>query len=314
MQMCNEDFETVDIHTHISRDLRQEKAAFRFPGRRDRDRWATPERLTAYMDRCGITKLAFLNLFPTNEIMASEASRLPPNLSDKQHKEELERISREIAGRIRRHNEWACDLGKRYPRLIPFIGIQKVLGLDGMCEEVVMRAGQGARGVKLHPALYRFYPNDRELWPVYEQCQRLGLAVLCDSTFLRGEDEANFGEPYHFVEVLKNFPNLILILAHLGSVFWDERIEIAQQFHNVYFDTAWGFSAVDRVSFQPRRDLAEEDAPRIMRRIGVDRILFGSDAPYSDAVMQIEQILRLPLSSQEKKLILSENAKRILGI
>jgi predicted TIM-barrel fold metal-dependent hydrolase len=42
--------------------------------------------------------------------------------------------------------------------------------------------------------------------------------------------------------------------------------------------------------------------------------MFGSDAPALDRLPQLEQLLRLPLSNKEKRMILSENAKRILQI
>jgi predicted TIM-barrel fold metal-dependent hydrolase len=64
----------------------------------------------------------------------------------------------------------------------------------------------------------------------------------------------------------------------------------------------------------PHRGLAEEDAVRIIRKIGVERIMFGSDGPALDRMPQLEQILRIPLNNQEKRMILSENAKRILHI
>ena len=57
---------------------------------------------------------------------------------------------------------------------------------------------------------------------------------------------------------------------------------------------------------------AEEDAVRILRKIGIDRILFGSDSPPVAPQPQWEQILRLPLSDEEKQMILAGNSQRIL--
>ena len=53
---------------------------------------------------------------------------------------------------------------------------------------------------------------------------------------------------------------------------------------------------------------------RVFRKIGVDRIMFGTDFPGLDPQPQLEQLLRIPFSDEERKLILAENAKRILGI
>jgi hypothetical protein len=60
--------------------------------------------------------------------------------------------------------------------------------------------------------------------------------------------------------------------------------------------------------------LAEEDVVRVVRKIGADRVMFGTDLPGIPLQPQLEQILRLPFSEEEKRNILARNAKRILGI
>lgn len=125
---------------------------------------------------------------------------------------------------------------------------------------------------------------------------------------------SDYGEPKNFAKVAEAFPRLTLILAHLGSAWWDERVELGQRYPNVYFDTAQGFSAPDRIPYSPHRGLAEEDVPRIFRKIGVERILFGTDFAAVAPQPQLEQILRLPLTDREKQMVLAGNAKRLLRL
>ncbi len=54
--------------------------------------------------------------------------------------------------------------------------------------------------------------------------------------------------------------------------------------------------------------------PRIFRKIGMDRILFGTDFPALAPQPQIEQIMRLPLTDEEKQKVLAENVKRVYRI
>jgi predicted TIM-barrel fold metal-dependent hydrolase len=107
---------------------------------------------------------------------------------------------------------------------------------------------------------------------------------------------------------------LKVILAHLGSAWWDERVELAQKYSNVYFDTSQGFAAPDQLPVVARRGLAEEDVPRIFRKIGVERIMFGTDLPGIQLQPQLEQILRAPFTDEEKRMILADNARRILKL
>jgi predicted TIM-barrel fold metal-dependent hydrolase len=91
-------------------------------------------------------------------------------------------------------------------------------------------------------------------------------------------------------------------------------VELSQKYPNVYFDTAQGFSSTDAVPHHPHRGLAEDDAVRLIRKIGIKRIMFGTDFPGVAWQPQVEQILRLPLTDQERRLILAENAKNILKV
>jgi predicted TIM-barrel fold metal-dependent hydrolase len=59
---------------------------------------------------------------------------------------------------------------------------------------------------------------------------------------------------------------------------------------------------------------SEEQFLRIVRKHGADKILFGSDAPWSRAKEEIEAIRGLPLTEAEKTAILGGNAMRLLGM
>jgi len=326
-----DDFEIIDAHTHLSRSIEEEANYMLFPGRRTRDRWGTPERAMEYMERYGISKMVFLTSLPAQyrRPLCEKAKLL--ELTERQRRKEEKRISEQIGPMMRKFNEWGCKVGQRFPRLIPFSCISKELGdARAMVEEVELRASQGAKGIKFHPGAYYFFPDDKELWPVYEKCQELGLPIIADSapwnvshiltvyphplSVPTTGQHIDYAEPKNWDLVLEAFPRLTVVLAHLGSAWWDERVELANKYSNVYFDTAQGFAAPDRIPFTPHRSLAEEDVMRVFHKIGTERIMFGTDFPGVEPQPQWEQLLRLPLTYEEKQMIFSENAKRILRI
>lgn len=53
---------------------------------------------------------------------------------------------------------------------------------------------------------------------------------------------------------------------------------------------------------------------RMMRAHGVERILFGSDSPCGPPVSQLQRMLSLPLTDEEKELLCWKNAVRLLGL
>ncbi|MBI4303420.1 MAG: amidohydrolase [Chloroflexi bacterium] len=317
------DYEIIDVHVHLHRNITMEKQSFPVPGRRDRDRWGNVSSVIAYMDREGISKIVCLNLFPTEQMRKALLEQLPADVSGNDRLAAEEQVEKGLASRLRRHNEWICNVGKENPRLIPGIGMQKLITPQEMAEEVEVRAAQGARTVKLIPGRYLYYPNDHHFWPMYEKCQELGIAVTSDTGLLGPitAEGLSYGRPANFIEVLESFPRLRLVMCHLASAFWDERVEIAQRYPNLYFDLAGGFKPPDSVlDYSPLaardrdRAAAEEDAVRIIRKVGADRIMFGTDGPGHMVQMAIEQVLRLDLNEGEKRLILAENAKRIYRI
>ncbi|MCC8177524.1 MAG: amidohydrolase family protein, partial [Cloacibacillus sp.] len=52
----------------------------------------------------------------------------------------------------------------------------------------------------------------------------------------------------------------------------------------------------------------------LIRRPGEERILFGSDYPWHLPSMEIRLINSLDIGEEEKKMILGENAAKLLGL
>jgi predicted TIM-barrel fold metal-dependent hydrolase len=304
-----DEFEIIDAHVHLYRNLDLERQNVDDPGRRDRDRWGNPDAISAFMDRQGISRVLCLPNFPTRQM---RESLLKAAASAGQDPEEARsRIDRELAARVRRQNAWLSEVASANPRLAVAVGVQKLLTPDEMVQEVRLRASQGARSVKMLPGFYYEYPNDRAFWDMYAECEKLGLAVTSDTGTLGQESGTCFGEPVNFTDVLESFPRLTLVMAHFPSAFWDERVELARRYANLFFDISGGFNADGLEVRDGQRALPLEDAARVLRRVGVDRFVFGSDGPRFLFQPALEQVLALELTDGDKQAILAENAKRI---
>jgi predicted TIM-barrel fold metal-dependent hydrolase len=89
-----------------------------------------------------------------------------------------------------------------------------------------MVENHGGRGVKLHGAVPGIAMSDERLWPIYAACQELGVSIIGHSGPDRGG--AGFAEPRAFGEALARFPDLNIVLAHLGGATWGQALEIAE--------------------------------------------------------------------------------------
>jgi uncharacterized protein len=88
-------------------------------------------------------------------------------------------------------------------------------------EEVERQLGLGAVALKIHPVHGGFAVNDRALYPAYALCQerRVPVIVHCGTSTFPGSMN-QFGDPILLDDVLRDFPQLDLVLAHGGRGWW----------------------------------------------------------------------------------------------
>lgn len=163
----------------------------------------------------------------------------------------------------------------------------------------------GLHGIKLHPDYQDFLVDDKSVFPVYKKCAELNLPIIFHAGYDPLSPELIHAAPEGFLKIYEAFPELTMIIAHLGGMYrWDgvERL-LAGKPGNIYFDLA--FTA---------GEIGEKQLMRIISKHGADRILLGSDCPWDDPENEIKMVERLPLSREEKELIFYKNAKKLLKI
>ncbi|MCL0102010.1 amidohydrolase family protein [Dehalococcoidia bacterium] len=317
------DYEIVDGHVHLCRDPEQQKLVFPKKGWPDEWYWCNTDRIIPYMDQHFISHIIVLNIMVTKRMIESRILRLPPETPEKEVAAARLRLNAEMQDRIRTFNDWLCELHSKEPRIIPFVLVDPVLFGEHAIDEYRRCKANGAVGVKLHPSNCGHMPDHPNMMPVYEECQKDGTVILTDTNVRGGpgrEDESGvaFGYPINWVPILSNFPKMKLIIAHFCDNMWDDRLDMARQFKdNLYFDMAGG---VTDSHFHHDPDshggMLSEQVVRVFRKVGTERMLFGSDAPALplSPMEAASQILALPFTPTEKRQILSENARRLFDL
>lgn len=300
------DYRIVDahVHTYQSREIglqaKQGNARTNYAG--------LPEELLPIMQRAGISRAVMVNMLPLAEMRKAAIEKLPAGQPFDGREAALAEIDQRMLGRLERRNTWTCQLAVEHPELVPFIN------LDPLQDEATVRVEladkverQGARGIKLHPGSQWFYPNDRRLWPIYEAVRERGLPIVFHSG--RFISPQQYARPKHFAEVLEAFPGLTVVMAHLGLGWTDEALALAATFPDLMFDCSAIISQVE-----PTGEMMPERLTAIIRKAGVERVMFGSDFPWFDPAEAVEKALALDLNQAEKRLLLAENAVRIFKL
>ncbi|HEX5466197.1 MAG TPA: amidohydrolase family protein [Candidatus Limnocylindrales bacterium] len=211
---------------------------------------------------------------------------------------------------LRDYNSWLCDLANEDSRILPIIGIDPIrLGVSRTLEQMDEFLGErGARGMKIHPPLQSLDVRDDSWWQVLQRAEALRTVVLSHS----GPDRqgSGRGEPQSFAALLAAFPNLRLILAHLGGAAWRQVPELAQAFPQVLFDLSEIISWVGA-----ERAPSATELVALIRDVGPSRVLLGSDFPWYDISDVVAAVQALPgLSEGETAAILGENAASLFGL
>ncbi len=166
----------------------------------------------------------------------------------------------------------------------------------------------GLRGIKLHPDYQDAFFTDIRYKRIVSFATELGLYIMIHAGQDIGLPDPIHCRPEHITEVIKETGTDKLILAHMGGWRLWEEVEELLLTQQVYFDTAFSTTSVEGVEGM----LTPEQFVDLVRKMGSDRVLFGTDSPWSDQKKSVEWLKNTDLTEQEKKQILWDNAESIL--
>jgi predicted TIM-barrel fold metal-dependent hydrolase len=136
------------------------------------------------------------------------------------------------------------------------------------------------KGVKMGPIYAGFDPRDSICDPIYHYCQKNGLPIIfhTGTTYNRNAPLA-FSRPWLFDEVAIRYPELHMVLAHVGHPFSEECLVVIRKHPHVYAD----ISALYYRPWQFYNTLIAAQEYRVTHKL-----LFGTDYPFANSRDSIE--------------------------
>jgi predicted TIM-barrel fold metal-dependent hydrolase len=97
--------------------------------------------------------------------------------------------------------------------------------------------GLNFKGLKLAPIYQNYHPMDERMQPVYKYCERRGIPVLFHqgTTFVR-RAPLKYAQPAQLEDLAMEYPDLKMIIAHMGHPWIDETIVLIRKQPNMYAD------------------------------------------------------------------------------
>ncbi len=150
--------------------------------------------------------------------------------------------------------------------------------------------------VKIHPTIHD-YPATGPLYrPLWDYCNQHSLIVLSHTFY--GDSRCS---PGRFEAIAKEYPRVIILLGHSGATHegFEESLETASKAPNLYLDITSSFSPFQSIE-------------RAVRRVGADRVLFGSDMPFFGQPANLGRVAYARIPDRDKEKILGGNMARLI--
>ncbi len=196
-----------------------------------------------------------------------------------------------VVSQVHAINTFQASCEAAYPMCIAFGTLHpKSPTIETDLEELVRF---GLHGIKLHPDFQQYAIDEPAAYPMYDMIQSTGLPILLHM----GDKRTDFSHPGRLAVLLRKFPKLRIIAAHLGGWdCWREASEILHPDDRLRFDTS------SSTAF-----LSPDAAKQLIDGYGAENCFFGVDYPMWEYEGELARFFALGLTEHENRLILSEN-------
>ena len=162
----------------------------------------------------------------------------------------------------------------------------------------------GLPGVKLHPEYQEFAVDEPRMFDVYRALFERRLIICFHAGVDIGYAPPVRGNPARIARVCDAFPEGRVIAAHMGGYrMADEARQTLLNRPNLWMDTS--FSA---------QEMAPEELRDMIRAHGAERVMFGTDSPWTEFGESLRAVTESGLTQTELDLVLYKSAAALLGL
>ena len=203
-------------------------------------------------------------------------------------------------------NSFAAEINKEFAdkkrRLISFAGIHP--DCEAIEEKMEFIRKSGFIGVKIHPDYQHTYIDDDRYVRIIKAAKDNDLVLITHAGVDAGYRNCPVRcTPDRVINLIRQIPYGKFVLAHFGAHKMDDQVIEKLCGEDLYFDTSYVL-----------RFITKEHFNKVVSLHGEDKILFGSDSPWSPINVDVEIINSFVENENTRKKIFSENAIKLLGI
>ncbi len=164
-------------------------------------------------------------------------------------------------------------------------------------------ADEGIKGIKLHPDFQQVCIDDTAVIETLKLCSKYGLIAMIHGGLDISYPEINKSTPERLRRILPLLGDAVIIYAHLGGFGYFEQSVRYLSDTDIFIDTA---AVCDVFPGDTIKAVIDAFTPQ--------RVLFGSDSPWSRQKAYIDCIRSLGMSENDISAILGGNAGKLLSV
>ncbi|RMF98438.1 MAG: amidohydrolase [Candidatus Schekmanbacteria bacterium] len=139
-------------------------------------------------------------------------------------------------------------------------------------------ANKSFSAIKLYPGYVKFYPYEKKCERIYKLAMKYDVPVIFHSGDPAFESApVKYCHPIHLDDTACKFPDLKIVISHLGFPWFADTMEVVLKNPNVYTDISGLFSGEK----SPYKEKMKEELRREIEKIiyfgAGDKVLFGTD-------------------------------------
>lgn len=169
------------------------------------------------------------------------------------------------------------------------------------------------KGLKLYPGYEPFYPHDKRLQVVYELAIEFDVPVMFHSgDTYTPKAKVRYAHPLHIDDVAVDFPDMKIVICHVGNPWIRDCMEVVYKNDNVFAD----FSGLVLGDFSDKFEkyMKSQLEEMILYAGEPEYLLYGTDWPISTMKSYLAFMNQLDLPDDKKELIYWKNAAKLFKI
>lgn len=172
-------------------------------------------------------------------------------------------------------------------------------------------------GVKLLPGYQYFYPGDARCYPIYKLCLKYEVPVIFHTgdTYSPGEaPKVKYAHPLHVDDIATDFPELKIIIAHMGNPWLIDCAEVLYKNPNVYADISGLIVPGMQLNSPYGKIMKQRILDLVAYTESAKKLLYGTDWPLAPMKDYIKFVKGLGILKADLDHVFYKNAQQLFKI